>query len=544
MTSFQYGTNPNPDLNGHAFGSDGREDKKSLNDIDHSVFDLNVTNDYYDKLYDLMLSANPEQFGLYVLSHESKILDTKFDEPSEQIFQNQLQKIAIEIIVDQSTRRFKKPCDISDSDMEKLEVLRRVYEFDYWKSVEVPFTSQHSYRGVEAYSRSDRTFEKTLKLGYQEPLSVYLVKGNSDLTDKQAAYLSDLLDRQVGSAGMLKSDYATNASEGRQLQGRNMLHAMLETSNMSEHPLKARVARRLLEEFSLGDSLYWKFAARSEWNSPQNRNFSGSNFYQLDGVYHAAVASGIIGNIEFLAEQNIRVIDSGGGCDYGGNPFAYAAEIMGGSQQRQAIATRVLEIATKQSTGYEITKGGYLASEYTSYPIQRFAQSGNLEMVVLLATFNAGVPVVEVEIINDKAAITLGNYQASNGTFHPRVEANKTITSYLFSVTGKDMLTYVKQAVFNNLDGQGRYYQAYKNIFDKAVTFLKESGVLTDDDIPVYEGEKFVDFAKSLRNIALEVVQQDPSFLCDEALFTDQFSEIARKAKQATNNFQTVYTTT
>ena len=484
-----------------------------------------VINDaYYTQLENSVRNCDVAQFSGIIQQHKANMFATKFREPSEKVFAENLEWLARKVILQQNGRNFKEPADITDADLQKLEILRAEHGFDYMKDLRIGFTAT----------------VRDKRLEYNEPFLVYLASGKSDLTDYGARLIEELVER-LGAASQpwsLGISYSTRSGQGSSHnRDKNLFHVLVEGELT---PNKRKIAD--LVALELAGKIYHAYAHTESWEGSR-----GQRIYQpwdtYRGALHSAVASGRIENVEYALSKGAK--QSTLYNSYGSTAFADAAARVHEPAYR-AIALRLFEDALTLEKGAEILRQ---ASRYkdSSRPIEDIARLGDLPFTVAMAQANAGVPELAATAFTHTSDVTLGGYHSVAGgevITHAPVHTTRTKTEWQISETGKmeNPFPFIHQAVFN-LDPETGTYSAYQDIFGKAIKYLLDNGALEKSDIPEdsLTDPRSLCFIFSLRAAAEIEKSRDPSFLAKTAVFTEGFADEVKAAKAATNNFQSVY---
>ena len=489
----------------------------SLSDLiasktEYKIFgpDSRIDRDYYRRVDEMLSRADSKEFATLLELHKSKILSAQFDVGSDKVFAGLLDGLASSCI--EKGGRYKSPSEITKDDLEKLEVLRKTEGFDYWSKLKIGYTGSVQYRSDRG--RGLQSFETP----YEKPFALYLVDGKEDLTLAQLKGLRELVNRS--SRGELLYALSSFSRDGYDhLGNRNMLHAILE----GEITPSKRALADLLYEKDMGESSYRVFIYLQTWET-NSGNVPRVPWHGSRYPLHSAVLSGRVENVAYALEKGERIFQ---GSEYGGNAFGEASRYSHLPQYRE-IARLLLKQAAKQDNGDKVIGQQYRTSTEEMYPIQHFANNGDLEMVLSLAAKNAGVPIWKAHADTHSDPIVLGGYYSGNGTWHPEVHTRRTKTEYFFTVEGHETVPSIKQAVFN-LDPANGFYGASANVFDRAMEHLVKEGVLKEKNIPKSDSPDFIPFVLTIRAAAEAEKAQNSAFLQKTAEFTPGFTEQVRQ---------------
>lgn len=483
-----------------------------------------IINDaYYQQLTTKLQSATVPEFSAIMRQHKADMLATKFREPADKVFEQNLAWVADKVISQPGTRSLKDPDAITDTDMQKLEALKDEYGFDYMKDLRVNFTTHNRHE-------------------YSSPFMTYMGSKKSDFTDYQVQAVEKALDQlarekrtwDIGISYSMRSGRGNNHNSDK-----NLFHVLVEGELT---PNKKKVADLVAGE--LAQKSYRIYATTESWQGSY-----GQDIYQPWDTYrnalHSAVSSGRLENVEYALSKGAKQSTLYNG--YGSTAFADAVE-RNTDPAYHAIAVRLFENALTLEDGAKILREASRWSRESNRPIQTLARFGDLPFTVAMAHANAGDPELAVESFTHSDPITLGNYHsvATGGEviFHPPVHTTRTKTEYVVSETGRteDPFPYIRQAVFN-LDPKAGTYAGYQDIFGKAVAHLLEQGALKKSDIPEEKlsNPRALNFVFSLRAAADAEKARNPDFLAKTAVFTEGFVEEVKKAKSLTNSFRAVY---
>jgi hypothetical protein len=204
------------------------------------------------------------------------------------------------------------------------------------------YTVSYSYCGSTGEAGWGYETLKHFKLTYQIPYAVKLLCGKEDLADSDVALVNNFLDQHEGETSALvsASGYASRCTtrEFRHMQEYNMLHALFTNADIPQCPNKEQIAIRLIHEFRLGDTQYFK---------------EESN------------------NREALLDKRYS---------YGGNPVALSAVLSQSSLPHREIFKYLLHnVDPKWVWGY------YHTSEILTTPLRLFMAQGDSEMLEEMA---------------------------------------------------------------------------------------------------------------------------------------------------------------
>lgn len=466
-----------------------------------------LNNAYYNQLAACVRQASPEMFTHLLNQHKQDLEQAGFEKPAEALA-NSIKWLAARIITTESNS-YKKPDDITDTDLAKLEVLRTKEGFDYFREIKIFYNQECSYGG-----------NRSLSFEYNMPLFIYLANKKNDLTDYQTTVYQEAIAR----VDKMHLDWHYAISAKQHLSQKNILHVLLEGELQ---PNKKKIADTVFPR--LAGKGYEEFVMRQHWEGPSTGRDCFNTFYSTRYPLHSAVRSGRLENVQYAVEQG-EVMHTNYN-NYDRSPFAEATNRITNAGYRE-IAIYLLGVALEKENGVKLLTESYGTSHGSSYPIRDFAQAGDLDIVTALAQADVGIPVLQGHIWKDKYI-----HVTACGA---HVGASKT--EYTVSDTGKrEMVSSIEHAVFN-LDPK-RGYQGYQDIFGKAVAFLIENNALNESDVPEKSlaDPRYLNFVYSLRRVAEEVQSRDPSFLRDTAVFTQDFADTVKAAKADTMNFTTVY---
>jgi len=480
---------------------------------------------YYRQTAARLQGCPVAEFGAVVAEHKANMLATKFNEPSEKVFADNVSWMAQEIISRPGGRNYKEAADITDSDLQKLEALRTEYGFDYLKDLRITFTT----------TQDDKQLE------YKQPLLTYLAGKKGDFTDYQTKVITQLVERleAAGESYLLNIHYCMRASRGStHNETKNIFHVLMEgalTPNKKE--IADLVAPWLSKE------TYNLYATTASWEGSR-----GQTIYQpwdtRRNALHCAVASGNMENVAYALAKGAKQTTLSN--TYGSTAFADAVERSDEPAYR-AIALRLFDNALTLEKGLEILRQPTRWKKDGRRPIETLARLGDLPFVLAMAQANAGAPELAAHAFSYTARVTAGDRYTSRGAdllYHPPVELQQTKTEWHVTETGRmeDPFPYIRQAVFN-LHPRTGVYDTYQDIFGRAVKFLIEKDALTAEDIPAYSltDPRSLNFIFSMRAAAEAEKARNPDFLEKTATFTDSFAAEMKRAKGVTNGFRVLY---
>jgi hypothetical protein len=467
--------------------------------------------------------VSAEDFLELVAMAKERLRDPGAKNPDE-LFEKNLTWLATGLITDGS--RYKAASSITDEDVRKLEILRKLHGFDYANELRIRFNATV----VDGQKRNGVSFDK--------PFWIYLADGAHDLSAFQAQLIIDRVRREVpeGEAigffrysGPSLPDLMMRAVHpSEHLDDKNLLHVLMERPLT---PNKQRLAEFFFEK-GAGNSTFKVFARDESWNAPISGRYSRSWWYDTRSVLGSAVESGSPANVRLAMERGSRL-----GKSEARSPNEFVEAVRRASTPAgKEIVELLMDAAVKAGTP-ELLNRPHRDSTGTTYPIQYFARAGDLEKVLKLAALGVGVPIEKAEIATIRIdGIPLGDTHSVNGVpLHPPT-TSRTKTEYWFVEVGQESLDYVKQAVFNG-QPDGSYYHAYDNVFGLALTWLKGEGVLAEKDIPGEKDPRFLNFVWALHYAASEERAKNPDFLVNAGAFTKGFGEAVGRMKEATQNF-------
>lgn len=477
---------------------------------------------YYQQLTGRLQSCTVAAFGDIVSQHKAAMLATKFNEPAEKVFAENLSWVAQKIITQSGSNSFKEPADITDDDLRKLEILRAQQGFDYMKDLRIEFTTNQT------------------RLTYSEPFLVYLASRKGDFSDYQTGLIEDLIarletDKRPWDLGI---SYSTRSGRGNNHNdSKNIFHVLMESELT---PNKKKIAGLIPDE--IAQKSYRIYATTESWDSSR-----GGKVYQpwdtWRNALHSAVASGRVENVDYALSRGVKQSKYS---SYGSTAFADAVA-RNSEPAYHVIALRLFENALTLEDGAEILRQGSRWDKEGSRPIETLGRNGDLLFTIAMARANAGKPEMAVNTFTHTDKVTLGGYHSVAGgdvITHAPVQSTRTKVEYQVFETGKqeDPFPYIHQAVFN-IDPKTGSYTAYQDIFGAAVKHLLEAGALKKSDIPKdsLTDPRSLNFIFSMRAAAEAEKARNPDFLAKTAVFTDGFAEEMKKARSLTNNFRVAY---
>lgn len=465
-----------------------------------------ISDAYYKQLSALMRECTPEDFPSLIDQYRADIRNVGFKDYSN-VFKLNLKWFADQLIRKEDGS-YKKAEQISDNDLAKLETLRTKYWFDYQRDLRVDHSHTYAY---------DDTHSK--KCDYSLPFLVYCAKKDSDFTEYQAQVYKEAITRI--SETNLQYDYVIHSkgNSDEHLSRKNLLHILLEKTL---HPNKKKIADALFP--LLGNKTYREFATVEHKENGLSRTW-----YISRSALHSAVKSGRLENVQYAVKQGAELKNYYE--SYDSNPFAEAAKRSADPAYRE-IAVYLFNVALSQSNSIKILSRPFRTRMSSSYPMEDFARIGDLDMVIALAQAGVGVPIIEVRTFKEE--------------FMRHLDCGIVVPSerkeYLKRETGEiRVFPSIKQATFN-LNPE-RSYSADQNIFDKAIEYLIENKALDANDVPEESltDPRYLNFVYSLRRVAEEEKECNPSFLNATATFTPEFAAAVKNAKEITQNFEIPY---
>jgi hypothetical protein len=474
-------------------------------------------------LEQLVPSVPVEDFpGLLALAKE-QLRDPALKEPDELFYKN-LKWMATLLITE--GRKYKEPKGVSDDDLKKLEIMRKLHAFDYASEIRISYTTT-----VDDGDKKNR-------VSFEKPFWIYLAEGLHDLSEHQAQVIIDRAQRMATDEGtILVSSYGRHPEiairverPSEHLDGKNLLHVLLERP-LTEN--KQRVADVLFEK-GFGNTRFKMFGRDASWNAPNSGRYNRHWLYGSRSVLGSAVVSGSPANVRYALGRGSTLSKSG---EYLGNEFVDAVRWSREPQSREIVELLMQAAVAAGSPGL-LNQPYKAASGEETYPIQYFAREGDLAMVLKLASLGAAVPVKEARSATYRSeGIPLGPTHSANGVPLYPPTTSRTNTEFWIVEMGRESVPYVKQAVFN-VDRDGKFYHASTDVFGRALEWLKSQGVLAPEDIPGDDDARFLNFAWSLHHAALEERAKNSDFLSNAGAFTEGFAQAVARRKQETDNFR------
>ncbi|MDE1153758.1 MAG: hypothetical protein PW788_14585 [Micavibrio sp.] len=486
-----------------------------------------INDAYYKQIAHRLQTCAVAEFTDVIAEHKANILAGKFREPPEKIFAENLPWVAQQVITQaNNSPYYKTPADITDADIQKLELLRTGFDFDYMKDLRITFTAMPDGKRLE----------------YTQPFLVYLASKPDDFTDLQTDIIRQLVERldAKGESWGLEIGYSTRSGRGNNHNNeKNIFHVLLENELT---PNKKTIADIVAPK--LAEKPYRIYAMTSSWEGSRGQNIS-QDYDTYRNALHSAVASGRLENVEYAMSKGAK--QSKLYNSVGSTAFADAAARVNEPAYR-AIAQKLFENALTLEKGVEILREPSRWGKKSTRPIETLGRMGDLPFVLAMAQANAGAPEMAAQAFTYTSPVTLGGYHSmaagNDAVYHAPIQINRTKIEWQVTETGRmeDPFPFIRQAVFN-LDPKTGSYSAYQDIFGMALTYLVEQGALKAADIPKdsLSDPRSLNFIFALRAAAETEKARNPDFLSKTAVFTESFAAEVDKARGCTNNFRVLY---